>query len=71
MTGTHFADHATLVALAAEAGFPVDVARSLLRGDDYAEAVRADEGAARRHGLGRRAPRLLRAFRKENVRNRS
>ncbi|MER5321239.1 DsbA family oxidoreductase [Streptosporangium roseum] len=49
--GAHLADHTTLVALVAEAGFPVDIARSLLRGDNYAEAVRADEAAARRHGV--------------------
>ena len=49
--GAHLADHPTLVALAADAGLPTEVARALLQGDDHAAAVRADEAEARRLGV--------------------
>ncbi|MFI0451890.1 DsbA family oxidoreductase [Actinomadura sp. 6N118] len=49
--GAHLADHATLVALAADAGFPAEDAQALLQGDDHADAVRADHDQARRHGV--------------------
>lgn len=49
--GAHLADHATLVALAAEAGFPAENAQALLRGNDHADAVRDDRDQARRHGV--------------------
>ncbi len=49
--GAHLADHTTLVALASDAGFPAEVAQALLQGDDYADAVRADEDEACRHGV--------------------
>lgn len=45
------ADHTTLVTLAADAGFPAEVARALLRSDDYADVVRADEDEALRNGV--------------------
>ncbi|MER5321597.1 DsbA family oxidoreductase [Streptosporangium roseum] len=49
--GAHLADHTTLAALADEAGFPAEAARALLRGHDYADAVRADGDEARRRGV--------------------
>jgi predicted DsbA family dithiol-disulfide isomerase len=37
--------------LAADAGFPAEVARALLQGDDYTDVVRADEDEALRNGV--------------------
>jgi predicted DsbA family dithiol-disulfide isomerase len=49
--GIALADHATLAAQAAEAGLDEKVTRTMLEGDDYAEAVRADEREAASIGV--------------------
>jgi predicted DsbA family dithiol-disulfide isomerase len=48
--GAPIGDPETLVALAAEAGLDADEARQVLAGDDYADAVRADEREAQALG---------------------
>ena len=45
--GLAVSDHDALAALAVEVGLPEDEVRDVLAGDRYAEAVRADEAAAR------------------------
>jgi len=49
--GRHLGDRGTLVELAAEVGLDADEARSVVEGDAYAEAVRADEAAGQALGL--------------------
>jgi len=44
-------DHETLTRLAVDAGLDEDDVRSVLSGDDYADAVRADEVQARAYGI--------------------
>lgn len=45
-------DHEVLLRLATEAGVPAERARRVLAGDEFAEAVRADEARARDFGIG-------------------
>jgi predicted DsbA family dithiol-disulfide isomerase len=49
--GALMSDHATLVALAAEAGLDPDEARATLDSDRFADEVRADEQDAQRLGI--------------------
>ncbi len=49
--GGNLADAEALIGLAAEAGIPADVARAVLQGTAYADAVEADIEAARRLGV--------------------
>jgi predicted DsbA family dithiol-disulfide isomerase len=49
--GHPIADAGTLVRLAAEVGIPTAAAQTVLGGDAYAEAVRADERQAARYGI--------------------
>lgn len=49
--GEAVGDHATLVRLAAEAGLDADEVTAVLAGDDYADAVRADEEQAFEYGI--------------------
>ena len=49
--GEDMSDHETLARLAAEAGLDADEARTVLDGDAYADAVRADERRARLLGI--------------------
>jgi predicted DsbA family dithiol-disulfide isomerase len=49
--GAALGDTTTLVRLAGEAGLPRDEVERVLAGDDYADAVRADQEAARALGI--------------------
>ena len=49
--GLPIADRDTLVRLAAEAGLDEEQARAVVDGDDYADAVRADEAQAAASGI--------------------
>jgi predicted DsbA family dithiol-disulfide isomerase len=49
--GRPISDPETLVAIGAEAGIPADEVRSMLAGDAYADAVRADEQRASAFGI--------------------
>lgn len=49
--GVAIADHGALTELATDAGLDGDEVRAVLAGDDYAEAVRADEAQAHEYGI--------------------
>lgn len=49
--GADLGDRATLVVLATEAGLDASDVEALLAGDDFGDAVRADEALARRFGI--------------------
>jgi predicted DsbA family dithiol-disulfide isomerase len=49
--GLPIADKPTLVRLATEVGLPAAEAQAVVDGDDYADAVRADEQQAARYGI--------------------
>jgi len=49
--GELMSDHSALARLAAEAGLDADEVRATLASDAYADAVRADEEAARSFGI--------------------